>query len=125
MSSSAQADDPVTAERREWRGRARSNARVYWMPASAGKTTAASATVMSIGRQSEVPHTFWRLLARRYVLTGAPFIDVAALGLWLSRDYPIGTALRIRTCCVSRSFRLPGLGLDAIVLVQGLRQAQA
>src|SRR4030081_729366 len=125
MSSSAQADDPVTAERREWRGRARSNARVYWMPASAGMTTAASATVMSIGRQSEVPHTFWRLLARRDVLAGLMFIGVAALGLWLSRNYPIGTALRMGTGYVPRLLCWILMGLGAIVLVQGLRESSS
>ena len=35
---------------------------------------------------------FWRLLARRDVLAGLLFVGVAALGLWFSRDYPIGTA---------------------------------
>ncbi len=44
------------------------------------------------------------------------------LGLWLSRDYPIGTALRMGTGYVPRRcccWML--LGLGAVVLVQGLR----
>jgi putative Mn2+ efflux pump MntP len=45
--------------------------------------------------------------------------------LWLSRDYPIGTALRMGTGYVPRLLCWILLGLGAIVLVQGLRQAQA
>jgi hypothetical protein len=88
-------------------------------------TTAANATVMSIGGQSEVPQTFRHLLARRDVLAGLLFVGVALLGLWLSRDYPIGTALRMGTGYVPRLLCWILLGLGAIVLVQGLRQAQA
>src|SRR3954451_15556402 len=90
------------------------------MPASAGRTTAAGATVMSIGGQSQVPHTYWHLLARRDVLAGLLFVGVALLGLWLSRDYPIGTALRMGTGYVPRLLCWILLGLGAIVLVQGL-----
>jgi hypothetical protein len=60
---------------------------------------------------------FWRLLARRDVLAGLLFVAVAALGLWFSRDYPIGTALRMGTGYVPR--------LLCWILVQGLREAQA
>ena len=63
---------------------------------------------MSIGRQSEIARMCWRLLARRDVLAGLLFVGVALLGLWLSRDYPWIL-----------------LGLGAVVLVQGLRAAQA
>jgi len=80
---------------------------------------------MSIGGQSEVPQTFRHLLARRDVLAGLLFVGVALLGLWLSRDYPIGTALRMGTGYVPRLLCWILLGLGAIVLVQGLRQAQA
>src|SRR3954464_6726876 len=94
------------------------------MPASAGRTTAAGATVMSIGGQSQVPHTYWHLLARRDVLAGLLFVGVALLGLWLSRDYPIGTALRMGTGYVPRLLCWILLGLGTVVLVQGLRAAQ-
>jgi putative tricarboxylic transport membrane protein len=94
------------------------------MPASAGRTTATGATVMSIGGQREVPPTYWHLLARRDVLSGLLFVGVALLGLWLSRDYPIGTALRMGTGYVPRLLCWLLLGLGAIVLVQGLREAQ-
>jgi putative tricarboxylic transport membrane protein len=79
---------------------------------------------MSIGGQSEIPQTFRHLLARRDVLAGLLFVGVALLGLWLSRDYPIGTALRMGTGYVPRLLCWLLLGLGAIVLVQGLREAQ-
>ena len=79
---------------------------------------------MSIGGQSQVPHTYWHLLARRDVLAGLLFVGVALLGLWLSRDYPIGTALRMGTGYVPRLLCWILLGLGAVVLVQGLRAAQ-
>lgn len=80
---------------------------------------------MSLGKeQSNSPHPFWRRLARRDVLAGLLFIAVAALGLWLSRDYPIGTALRMGTGYVPRLLCWLLLGLGVIVLVQGLREAQ-
>src|SRR3954447_16133025 len=95
------------------------------MPASAGRTTAAGATVMSIGGQRQGPHTYWHLLARRDVLAGLLFVGVALLGLWLSRDYPIGTALRMGTGYVPRLLCWILLGLGAVVLVQGMREGQA
>src|SRR5256884_9403500 len=64
------------------------------------------------------------MLARKNVLAGLLFIAVAALGLWLSRDYPIGTALRMGTGYVPRLLCWLLLGLGAVVLVQGLREAQ-
>jgi putative tricarboxylic transport membrane protein len=80
---------------------------------------------LSLGNeQSNSPHPFWRMLARRDVLAGLLFIAVAALGLWLSRDYPIGTALRMGTGYVPRLLCWLLLGLGVIVLVQGLREAQ-
>jgi putative tricarboxylic transport membrane protein len=74
--------------------------------------------------QSNSPHRFGRVLARNNVLAGLLFIAVAALGLWLSRDYPIGTALRMGTGYVPRLLCWLLLGLGAVVLVQGLREAQ-
>jgi putative tricarboxylic transport membrane protein len=64
------------------------------------------------------------MLARKDVLAGLLFIAVAAIGLWLSRDYPIGTALRMGTGYVPRLLCWLLLGLGVIVLVQGLREAQ-
>jgi hypothetical protein len=44
----------------------------------------------------------WDTLARADVLSGLLFIAVAALGLWISRDYAVGTALRMGTGYVPR-----------------------
>jgi hypothetical protein len=71
-----------------------------------------------------LPDPFWRAVTRKDVLAGLLFIVVAMLGLWISRDYPIGTALRMGTGYVPRLLCWLLLGLGAIVLVQGLRDAQ-
>src|SRR5881397_2914124 len=65
------------------------------------------------------------MLARKEVLAGLMFMAVAALGLWLSRDYPIGTALRMGTGYVPRLLCWTLLALGGCVLFQGLRAAQA
>jgi len=64
-----------------------------------------------------------QLLARKNVLAGALFMAIAVLGLVLSRDYPIGTALRMGTGYVPRLLCWLLLALGACVLVQGLREA--
>jgi putative tricarboxylic transport membrane protein len=61
-------------------------------------------------------------LARKNVLAGLMFIAIAALGLWVSRDYPIGTALRMGTGYVPRFLCWILLGLGAAIVVQGLRE---
>jgi hypothetical protein len=63
----------------------------------------------------------WDTLARADVLSGLLFIAVAAFGLWVSRDYTVGTALRMGTGYVPRLLCWMLMGLGAIVLVQGLR----
>jgi len=65
------------------------------------------------------------ILARKNVLAGLMFIAIAALGLWVSRDYPIGTALRMGTGYVPRALCWILMGLGAAILVQGLRQRDA
>ena len=65
------------------------------------------------------PHRFWRMLARKDVLAGLLFIGVAVFGLWLSRDYPIGTAFRMGTGYVPRLLCWLLFGLGVVVLVQG------
>ena len=58
---------------------------------------------MGLGeQQNKLSSPFWQLLARKDVLSGLLFVGVAALGLWLSRNYPIGTALRMGTGYVPR-----------------------
>jgi putative tricarboxylic transport membrane protein len=63
----------------------------------------------------------WDTLARADVLSGLLFIVVAAFGLWVSREYPVGTALRMGTGYVPRLLCWMLMALGAIVLVQGLR----
>ena len=70
-------------------------------------------------------HPALRVLARKDVLAGLMFIGVAALALWLSRNYPIGTALRMGTGYVPRLLCWILMGLGAVVLVQGLREADS
>jgi hypothetical protein len=65
------------------------------------------------------------ILARKNVLAGLMFIAIAALGLWVSRDYPIGTALRMGTGYVPRLLCWVLMGLGAAVLIQGLREKDA
>jgi putative tricarboxylic transport membrane protein len=64
----------------------------------------------------------WDTLARADVLSGLLFIAVAALGLWISRDYAVGTALRMGPGYVPRLLCWMLMALGAIVLVQGLRE---
>src|SRR2546429_145553 len=45
--------------------------------------------------------------------------------LWLSRNYPIGTALRMGTGYVPRLLCWILMGLGAVVLVQGLRETNS
>ena len=68
---------------------------------------------------------YWRMLARKNVLSGLMFIGVAVAALWISRDYPIGTALRMGTGYVPRLLCWILLGLGAVVLLQGVREAEA
>jgi hypothetical protein len=69
-------------------------------------------------------HPLLRILARKNVLAGLMFIAIAAFGLWVSRNYPIGTALRMSTGYVPRLLCWVLMGLGAIVLLQGLRQIE-
>src|SRR5436305_11179994 len=69
-------------------------------------------------------HPSLHILARKNVLAGLMFIAIAALGLWMSLDYPIGTALRMGTGYVPRLLCWILLGLGAVVLLQGVREAQ-
>ena len=67
----------------------------------------------------------WDILARADVLSGLLFIGTAAFGLWASRNYPVGTALRMGTGYMPRLLCWVLLGLGVIVLAQGLRQEAA
>jgi predicted MFS family arabinose efflux permease len=76
------------------------------------------------GRSEAGPHVL-HLLGRKDVLAGLLFVAVALAGLWLSRDYPIGTALRMGTGYVPRLLCWILLALGTLILVQGLRAGQA
>jgi hypothetical protein len=67
----------------------------------------------------------WRMLARKNVLAGLMFMGVALAALWISRNYPIGTALRMGTGYVPRLLCWILLGLGAVVLLQGVREPDA
>ena len=69
--------------------------------------------------------TVLQVVVRTDALAGLLFVGLALLGLWLSRDYPIGTALRMGTGYVPRLLCWILFGLGAVVLVQGLRAALA
>jgi hypothetical protein len=64
-----------------------------------------------------------RIFRRKNVLCGLMFIAIAALGLWASRNYPVGTALRMSTGYVPRLLCWILMGLGAVVLVQGLLES--
>jgi hypothetical protein len=65
--------------------------------------------------------TPWDVLARTDVLAGLLLMAVAVFGLWVSHDYPVGTALRMNTGYVPRLLCWMLLGLGALILAQGLR----
>jgi hypothetical protein len=71
---------------------------------------------------SEAPqvHPLQRIVRRKNVLSGLMFMGVAVIGLWASRNYPVGTALRMSTGYVPRLLCWLLMGLGLIVLVQGL-----
>ncbi len=65
---------------------------------------------------------FRDVFGRPDVLSGLLFIAIAAFGLWVSRNYPVGTALRMGTGYVPRLLCWVLFGLGVIVLLQGVRQ---
>ncbi len=74
---------------------------------------------MSVNQTS--PALSRHFLYRKDVLAGLLFIAVAAIGLWASHDYPIGTTTRMGTGYVPRMLCWILLGLGAVVFAQGLR----
>jgi putative tricarboxylic transport membrane protein len=62
-----------------------------------------------------------RLLRHCDVWSGLLFMAVAAVGLWVSRDYAVGTAFRMSTGYVPRLLLWILLVLGAAVLVSGIR----
>src|SRR5438132_4062812 len=67
------------------------------------------------------PRPEWTgVLLRKNVLAGLMFMAVAVLGLWLSRNYPVGTALRMGTGYVPRLLCWTLLALGTGVALQGV-----
>jgi putative tricarboxylic transport membrane protein len=75
--------------------------------------------------QQMARHVAWQLLTHKHVLSGLMFSAIAIFGLWVSRDYPIGTALRMGTGYVPRLLCWILLGLGCLILFQGLRNSRA
>jgi len=74
--------------------------------------------------RSPEPRPAWlRALTRKDVLSGLMFIAFALLGLWLSRNYPVGTAVRMGTGYVPRLLCWILLLLGGAILIMGLRAA--
>lgn len=67
-------------------------------------------------------HRLLHILQRKNVLAGLMFIGVAVLGMWASRNYPVGTALRMSTGYVPRLLCWILMALGGVVLLQGLRE---
>jgi hypothetical protein len=72
--------------------------------------------------KNRTPNSALRVLVRKNVLAGLMFVGTAALGLWVSRHYPVGTALRMGTGYVPRLLCWILMGLGAAILIQGLRE---
>lgn len=76
-------------------------------------------------RNSGPAHPVLRRLLRKNVLAGLMFIAIASLGLWLSRDYPIGTLRRMSTGFMPQMLCWLLMGLGGVVLLQGLLAREA
>ena len=68
---------------------------------------------------------WWSVLTRKNVLAGLLFMGVAVFALWISRDYPVGTALRMGTGYVPRLLAWMLLLLGLLILLQDLRTRSA
>jgi putative tricarboxylic transport membrane protein len=74
---------------------------------------------------SSVLELIRRLATRKDMLAGLMFMAIAVFGLVVSHDYPVGTALRMGTGYVPRLLCWILLALGALILLQGLRAAEA
>ncbi len=66
------------------------------------------------------PVPWLHVFGRRNVLAGLLFVLIAALGLYVSRNYPVGTALRMGTGYVPRLLCWLLLALGGLIAGQGL-----
>lgn len=67
----------------------------------------------------------WEILNNRTVLSGLMFAGIGLFGLYVSRNYPVGTATDMGTGYVPRLLCWTLVGLGAIILLQGYREYQA
>lgn len=78
---------------------------------------------MAEATEAQLTGRAWRsTLARRNVLAGLMFMALAILALWLSRNYPVGTALRMGTGYVPRLLAWILLGLGLVIVLIDLWQ---
>jgi putative tricarboxylic transport membrane protein len=75
--------------------------------------------------QQVAPNRIVHLLSSKNVLAGLMFIGVALVGLWESRHYTVGTALRMGTGYVPRLLCWALIGLGSVILLQGMRESAA
>ena len=79
---------------------------------------------MTVDRARSRDRQRWRaVLQRRDALSGLLFMGLAAFGLWISRNYPIGTASSMGTGYMPRLLLWVLLGLGGLILVSGLLKA--
>lgn len=76
------------------------------------------------GRLNEYRYEL-NMLNNRTILSGLMFVGVGLFGLYVSRNYPIGSALDMGTGYVPRLLCWMLVGMGAIVLLQGYREYQA
>src|SRR5258706_14096329 len=79
---------------------------------------------------TQVPHVapaerVRRIFARKNVRAGLMFIVISILGLWISRNYPVGTALRMGTGYMPRLLLWCLFLLGGVIFLQGLREMDA
>jgi hypothetical protein len=67
---------------------------------------------------------WWAVLRRKDVMSGLLFMGVSLGGLWVSREYPVGTASRMGTGYMPRLLLWTLLGLGALILLSGLLKAE-
>lgn len=80
-------------------------------------TPAPSAPVIPVRASGRGPG----LATNKDFLAGLMFMGIGVLGLWLSRDYPVGTALRMGTGYVPRLLCWIMVALGGAVIMMGLR----
>ena len=76
---------------------------------------------MAEGRGSPEREGLVARLLREDALSGLMFMAIAAFGLWIGQDYPVGTATRMGPGYIPRGLCWILLSLGALVFLSGLR----